>query len=74
MSCCQAGVQPTAPGLKPSLRQARTTSEREREEPVGKKKRGGSRRKTEGESKNRVMRRENKVRKPKYKTREEEEE
>lgn len=27
LSCCQAGVQPTAPGLKPSLRQARTTRE-----------------------------------------------
>lgn len=28
LSCCQAGVQPTAPGPKPSRRQARTTGER----------------------------------------------
>lgn len=62
LSCCQAGDQPTAPGLKPSLRRARTTRERESgiEKEMRKRGRDG---KTEGESKNRAMR-ENKVRKP----------
>lgn len=50
LSCCQAGDQPTEPGLKPSRSQARTTRERGRKtREEGEKDRRGEEARSDGE-------------------------